>query len=434
MSLEATDNIYLTETDATLRLVLAHTYTGDIRLTVRESAPDTDEDLELLALRQRDFAESNTRLPGNDPDHLRIVPHGQIFAEGGDVTLHVGDDISTHQNSEIVADGRSTSSATSATSMPNFGTTMVLRGRIVADAVVTPGDPVGTYVPDIDGPDVPDQRVWQRRRRHVPVRRPERHRRRHRLGRRGLHLPRLEDARPWQSGSARRQRRRGPASSSTTCRTRTVTTGPTSTVDADADHTLTLDGQADTDYYDVYTLGSHGGDERNYVINVLDTGAENDGVDELTIFGLDRPTRPSTATSTGTTTQRAPNDDIFLLRAAQGIPTETADRLGLRRAAARQRRSATATLIAEQRADPTKSSASTTTRRSTAGCTVVRPRRQRRTSRRRQHRHHDARRRRRLRHLPDRPDLRHQARRQAEGDTAAATDVFPDSSPPRAAG
>ncbi|MGH9204430.1 MAG: hypothetical protein ACRD2A_24645, partial [Vicinamibacterales bacterium] len=50
VSLEATRNMYLTETDATLRLVMAHTYTGDIRLTVRETAgaSDTNEDFELL--------------------------------------------------------------------------------------------------------------------------------------------------------------------------------------------------------------------------------------------------------------------------------------------------------------------------------------------------------------------------------------------------
>ena len=39
-----------------------------------------------------------------------------------------------------------------------------------------------------------------------------------------------------------------------------------------AGHSLTLDGQGETDYYTIYTLGSHG-DRRNYVINILDTGA-----------------------------------------------------------------------------------------------------------------------------------------------------------------
>ena len=41
VALEAQHSIFLTETDADLRLVLAHATTGDIRLTVRESAPTT---------------------------------------------------------------------------------------------------------------------------------------------------------------------------------------------------------------------------------------------------------------------------------------------------------------------------------------------------------------------------------------------------------
>jgi hypothetical protein len=39
VGLEATDNIYLTETDGYLRLVLAHAYEGDIRLTARIGCP-----------------------------------------------------------------------------------------------------------------------------------------------------------------------------------------------------------------------------------------------------------------------------------------------------------------------------------------------------------------------------------------------------------
>ena len=42
-------------------------------------------------------------------------------------------------------------------------------------------------------------------------------------------------------------------------------------VNRNAGHSLTLDGQADTDYYDVWTTGSRFS-KRNYVINVLDTG------------------------------------------------------------------------------------------------------------------------------------------------------------------
>ena len=77
VALEATASIYLTETDATLRLVLAHASTGDIRLTVRETSAattaDTDEDLHLLAAGDARFAESTTRSPGNDPDAPRTI-------------------------------------------------------------------------------------------------------------------------------------------------------------------------------------------------------------------------------------------------------------------------------------------------------------------------------------------------------------------------
>ena len=68
-------------------------------------------------------------------------------------------------------------------------------------------------------------------------------------------------------------------------------------------HTLTLDGQADTDSYTVFTTGSQGA-YRNYVINVLDTGAKSDGADTLDIFGADN-------SGNGV---NDPTDDIFLLR------------------------------------------------------------------------------------------------------------------------
>ena len=71
------------------------------------------------------------------------------------------------------------------------------------------------------------------------------------------------------------------------------------TMNVAAGHTLTLDGQGDTDTYIVNTLGSLIS-ERNYVINVLDTGAKNDGIDTLTVNGTADP-------------------DIFLLRQVSWI-------------------------------------------------------------------------------------------------------------------
>ena len=58
------------------------------------------------------------------------------------------------------------------------------------------------------------------------------------------------------------------------------------TMNVAAGHTLTLDGQDESDTYLVYTTGSRGS-SRNYVINVLDTGAPDDGVDSSSIYGAD---------------------------------------------------------------------------------------------------------------------------------------------------
>ena len=82
--------------------------------------------------------------------------------------------------------------------------------------------------------------------------------------------------------------------------------------------TLTLDGQSGSDTYVINTTGTHG-DVRNYVVNVLDTGATDDGVDNLSVYGRD----------TSDPLYTGPNgsfDDIFLLRRTTSIPNETANR------------------------------------------------------------------------------------------------------------
>ncbi|MCG8559790.1 MAG: calcium-binding protein [Hyphomicrobiales bacterium] len=67
---------------------------------------------------------------------------------------------------------------------------------------------------------------------------------------------------------------------------------------------LTLDGQAGTDSYTVFTAGSEAlaADRGDYIVNVLDTGARDDGSDTLDIFGKDG------------------DDDIFLLRRSTSLP------------------------------------------------------------------------------------------------------------------
>ena len=82
VSLEASDNIYLRETDGALRLALAHTYYGDIRLTVRDTS-DLDENLYLVNDGEARFAESDSRDPGSQEDATRHIPNGTIFAERG---------------------------------------------------------------------------------------------------------------------------------------------------------------------------------------------------------------------------------------------------------------------------------------------------------------------------------------------------------------
>jgi hypothetical protein len=170
VALEAQTGIYLTETNAYLRLVLAHATTGNIRLTVRESTPDTDEDLYLIEDGSAQFAEDNDTAPGDDNDALRIIPRGQIFAETGSVELRVGDDVTLHQASEILAnlsiDIRGDFVNLDTGGLPDeYGTTMILRGRIIADCVVDSGDltghPVGTCDSSADNPVVGRQiQIW----------------------------------------------------------------------------------------------------------------------------------------------------------------------------------------------------------------------------------------------------------------------------------
>ena len=167
---------------------------GDIRLTVRESTPDIDEDLYLIENGSARFAEDDTTVPGNDADALRSIPNGMIFAEVGNVLLQVGDDVHTHQNSRDLANGNIdiygdwTNLDTGGLDQfgdvggnDQYGTTMILRGRIVADCRVTSngdadnsGPPGRRLRPEIARrPGEGDEHLGQHRRRHLPVRRPD---------------------------------------------------------------------------------------------------------------------------------------------------------------------------------------------------------------------------------------------------------------------
>ncbi|MFZ1384265.1 MAG: hypothetical protein WAS02_05105, partial [Propionicimonas sp.] len=76
-----------------------------------------------------------------------------------------------------------------------------------------------------------------------------------------------------------------------------------------------------TDTYTIYTTGSRATASgiRDYVINLRDTGAPADGVDEAAIYGIDNTDPAFNGYLPGTATI-APNDDVFLLRASTCIP------------------------------------------------------------------------------------------------------------------
>ncbi len=426
VALEATGSIYLTEVDAYLRLLFAHAVDGDIRITVRDSA-DLDEDLYLIEDGFARFAEDNTTLPGNDIDSLRPVPIGTVLAETGSVTLRAGDNVATYQHSQIVANGGIQIYGDFHFAGPDpdvtYGTNMVLRGRIVADAVVTKGpasgDPMGTYTPNPDPPvghlteifgnnDIDQIQFGDQS--GIPTAADNMTD----FDNAGTTSPgyiflgsktvvRGSDE-PTLTATVTGASRAGNVATITTSAAHGFTTGRTVTVrgvgsgfdgtylitgvgattftyantgvgaaivvpaganassnqadlghdddladgedvftvyylqSADvlaapaqltlangfnppaAGHSLTLDGQADTDYYRIYTTGSRFS-ERNYVINVLDTGYENDGVDELDIYGRDNHDPTYNGYVPGTT-ERNPNDDLFLLRAVKCIDTD----------------------------------------------------------------------------------------------------------------
>ena len=313
VGIESTDGIWLTEVDGTLYLTLAHALDGDIRITVREEKAEYDEDLELLRDGVVRFAETGTR----------TIANGQIFAEGGNVLLLVGDDVSLDTNSEVLAEQDVDIYADAAAAAldpttdldPGHGATVLLNGRLIAGCVVTPGTPAGACEPTLSSPEY-DFRVWG----HTDVDL-------FRLGSDdGLPTPadRLENH--GDDGyvfiGSRTTIRGGPDTDSTNgddgedrfevyyLQDAAVTTGPATAALAAAGHALTLDGQAETDRYEVWTTGSRSASPRNYVINLLDTGAPDDGVDEATIHGVDSA---STADL---------SDDLFLLRAVTCIDTE----------------------------------------------------------------------------------------------------------------
>ena len=356
---------------------------------------------------------------------------------------------------------------------------MVLRGAIIADCSRRDrgrraATPMGTCTPSTANPVRADPDLGQRRHRHASssaTRAASPGGTKPTLRQRRLHLPRLEDdhprhrvrppaARPPADAAPRPvdRGRRGPLHRLVPAvdgRRHGDPLALTQNSTGGAGHSLTLDGQADTDYY-ARLHDRQPRLARNYVINVLDTGAANDGVDELAIYGVDNLDPAFNGYVPGTTT-RNPTDDIFLLRASKCIDNESAVRPqtprrpdGLHLAerdgatgprssrcspATRRRRRPRPLPRPRRRATSRRASPAHQLRhRAERPAERLRPRRQRRVLRRRQQRDHDARRRRRLRPLPDRPDLRRPSATSADGALAAAGHLPGRSSRRRAAG
>lgn len=316
VGLEADGSIHVTETSGPLVLVLAHSLgtiaAGDIRLAVSEhnaaDAPALNDDLSLL---ERGAVLVVEAAP-------RTIGHGQIFAEVGNVLLWVGDDIDTHANSEILANlaidifADATAAALASTDLdPTYGATVVLRGRIIADCMVTPGTPAGTCAPSTANPVTG---------RLTTI-----------YGHTDVDTIQFGDPTgdPYTTGGGgttqgnngylflgSKTRAYGTDVADTTSnndedsltvyylQSMNVGSGQLNTAPG-AGHTLTLDGRQDSDTYEIWTTGSALAFQRNYVINILDTGLANDGVDEASIHGTD-------ATA-----------DLFLLRTSRCIDTES---------------------------------------------------------------------------------------------------------------
>ena len=301
VGLRASNSIYLTETDSYLRLVLADAQSGNVRLTVRESndgLSGEDDDLFLTRDGAVRFHEDDPAppLPGLP------VPNGMINASSGSVLLRVGDDLRTHQNSLIRATNAIDVYGDYTNADLNYGSTMVFRGDITSGYLVNGANSPPVWLTTVFGNTDLDTIQFGDESGAAGGTT---------LGSAGyIHLGSKTRA----FGSAVAPVLQADGSKLSTgddgedrffvyyLQDMAVGSGQVGQP-ADAGHTLTLDGQADSDTYTVQTTGS-GGSVRNYVINILDTGASNDGVDEGFVLG------------------RETTDDIFLLRASRCIDTD----------------------------------------------------------------------------------------------------------------
>ncbi|MCF2147132.1 DUF4347 domain-containing protein [Desmonostoc muscorum LEGE 12446] len=253
----ADGNIYLTETSTALNVLLAEAVDGIVRLTVNETSA-RGEDLKLLANGQTSTGTN--------------ISKGRIAASGS-VKLRVGDNVTTTDNSEIVAGRTVTIQGDYLNLDAAVGTNMDLRGTI------TPGSGVDDKT-EIFGNSDNDTFTFNQ--------------------------TFLGGQTNVYGGATATSGVDDGEDQFIVNQLQSMTTSRNGKRD-----TLNLDGQADTDTYTINTTGSQGA-YRDYIINVLDKGAKNDGADTLTINGADSSANDAI-------------DDIFLMRRMNFIPGETAD-------------------------------------------------------------------------------------------------------------
>jgi hypothetical protein len=306
----ATNHIYLTETDKDARVVLIQALTGDARFTVRETDAQ-GEDLSVLASGRVLFLE---HLAGE------ALAHGLVNTPNGSVLLRVGDNITTDPNAQILAGHnialfgdfrRNGIDVATPNDSTHFGTIMHLAG------VIAHGPTASGYLTRIFGNDDTDQIYFDQTF----------------LGGTNALLPGgTSQAIPqggvmvnYSGGKTRAYGSNTPTAAGAFAplgdaedffvvnQLQSMAYLQTSPAIGSSD-TLTLDGQAGSDSYIINTAGSKS-DQRNYVINVLDSGRPDDGVDTLAVWGRDAPASEEGANK--------PADDIFLLRRTTGISGET---------------------------------------------------------------------------------------------------------------
>jgi len=252
----ATNSIYLTETDEELDVLQVVSETGDVRLTVPDES-STGENFNLLG--------------SGETLECVTLTEGRVDA-GGSVRLNVGDNVTTTATSTIIAGttvdvyGDRNGIANSGQSDNGVGTTMFLQGTIE-----TRGSQAGeraNFYGNVDNDTFFLNDLQLNTQTNM-------------FGSNTLALP---------AGGANEVSDVDGRDTFTVNHLRTMATHRNG-LDSGVDRrdTLNLDGQGDTDTYAVFTGGSlggnTGGEMRDYIISVLDSGREDDGEDVLSIDG-----------------------------------------------------------------------------------------------------------------------------------------------------